>query len=126
MPAPFSRSTAVKIATGVLGRVGRATLAYLPRARRDSLLETLEPALRAGIADTSRAYGFRKPYLDTYVRVGSTPAALAQLDALLDSAEAAGAPLRAPTRWAIVTALLESTSSLHGLTLKKSGAPTTS
>jgi len=96
-----------QIATGVLGRVGRATLAYLPPARRDSALEALEPALRAGIADTSRAYGFRKPYLDTYVRVASTSTAVAHLDALLDSAEAAGAALRAPTRWAIVTALLE-------------------
>jgi len=96
-----------QITSGVLGRVGRATLAYLPRERRDSALAALEPALRAGIADASKGYGFRKPYLDTYVRVAGTPSALAHLDALLDSTEAAGAPLRAPTRWAIVTALLE-------------------
>ncbi len=96
-----------QIVTGVLSRVGRATLAYLPRARRDSVLAELEPALQAGADDTTRSYGFRKPYLDTYVRVASTPMALENLDALLDSTQAAGAPLRAPTRWAIVTALLE-------------------
>src|SRR5688500_13423659 len=96
-----------QIVTGVLARVGRATLAYLPRPRRDSVLVELEPALRAGVDDATRPYGFRKPYLDTYVRVASTPVALDYLDALLDSTQAAGAPLRAPTRWAIVTALLE-------------------
>ena len=96
-----------QIVTGVLSRVGRATLAYLPRPRRDSVLVELEPALRAGADDATRPYGFRKPYLDTYVRVASTPVALDYLDALLDSTQAAGAPLRAPTRWAIVTALLE-------------------
>jgi aminopeptidase N len=96
-----------QIVSGVLGRVGRAVVAYLPTARRDSAMASVEQALRAGAADGSRAYGFRKPYLDTYIRVASTPAALRHLDALLDSSEVAGAPLRAPTRWAIVTALLE-------------------
>ena len=96
-----------QILGGVLGRTARAVLAYLPPARRDSALRTFEPALRSGLGDARRPYGFRKPYLDTYIRVGESPAALAHLDAMLDSTEAAGAPLRAPTRWAIVTALLE-------------------
>jgi aminopeptidase N len=96
-----------QIVSGVLGRVGRAVVAYLPPARRDSALKSVEAALRAGAGDASKAYGFRKPYLDTYIRVAGTSSALAHLDAMLDSAQAAGAPLRAPTRWAIVTALLE-------------------
>jgi aminopeptidase N len=96
-----------QIVAGVLGRVGRATLAYLPAERRDSAQPTVEKVLRRGLADPDRPYGIRKPYLDTYIRVAGTPSALAQLDALLDSTEAAGAPLRAPTRWAIVTALIE-------------------
>jgi aminopeptidase N len=70
-------------------------------------LTAFEPALRAGAGDATRPYGVRKPYLDTYIRVAGSPGALAHLDALLDSTEAAGAPLRAPTRWAIVTALVE-------------------
>jgi aminopeptidase N len=96
-----------QIVSGVLGRVGRAVVAYLPPARRDSALKFVERALREGSADASKAYGFRKPYLDTYIRVAGTPSAFAHLDAMLDSAQAAGAPLRAPTRWAIVNALIE-------------------
>ena len=96
-----------QIVSGVLGRVGRAILAYLPPERRDSALASVEQALRAGVANKSQPYGIRKPYLDTYVRVAGTPEALADLDALLDSTQVAGAPLRAPTRWAIVNALIE-------------------
>ncbi|HEX5075837.1 MAG TPA: M1 family aminopeptidase [Gemmatimonadaceae bacterium] len=96
-----------QVVAGVLGRVGRAIVAYLPAERRDSGLANVEKLLRRGSADPDRPYGIRKSYLDTYIRVAGTPAALAHLDALLDSAEAAGAPLRAPTRWAIVTALIE-------------------
>jgi aminopeptidase N len=82
-------------------------LAYLPPARRDSALGSVEQALRAGVADGTQPYGIRKPYLDTYIRVAGSPAALSELDALLDSTEVAGASLRAPTRWAIVNALIE-------------------
>jgi aminopeptidase N len=96
-----------QIVAGVLARVGRAVVAYLPPARRDSALAFVEKALRRGAADPDHPYGIRKPYLDTYIRVAGTPSALAHLDALLDSTDAAGAPLRAPTRWAIVTALIE-------------------
>ena len=96
-----------QVVAGVLGRVGRAIVAYLPAERRDSALATVEKLLRRGSADPDRPYGIRKSYLDTYIRVAGTPSAVAQLDALLDSTEAAGAPLRAPTRWAIVTALIE-------------------
>ena len=96
-----------QIVGGVLGRVGRAFVAYLPAERRDSALANVEKLLRRGSADPDRPYGIRKSYLDTYIRLAGTPSALAHLDALLDSTEAAGAPLRAPTRWAIVTALIE-------------------
>ena len=96
-----------QVVAGVLGRVGRAIVAYLPAERRDSALATVEKLLRRGSADPDRPYGIRKSYLDTYIRVAGTPSAVAHLDALLDSTEAAGAPLRAPTRWAIVTALIE-------------------
>jgi aminopeptidase N len=101
------RETDEQILAGVIGRVGRAVVAYLPPERRDSVLPSIEAALRKGAGDASRPYGFRKPYLDTYIRVAGTPASITHLDALLDSTDAAGAPLRAPTRWAIVTALIE-------------------
>jgi aminopeptidase N len=103
----LSRESDEQIVSGVLGRVSRAAIAYLEPARRDSVMPSLERALREGAGDARRPYGLRKPYLDAYIRVASSPGALAHLDALLDSAEAAGAPLRPPTRWAIVTALIE-------------------
>jgi aminopeptidase N len=70
------------------------------------VLPDVERVLRAGADDTAHPYGLRKSHLDAYVAIARSPAALASLDALLDSATAAGAPLRAPTRWAIVTALV--------------------
>ena len=61
-------------------------------------------AARARAADdAARPYGIRKAHLDALIAAAQSPAALAALDARLDSATAAGAPLRAPTRWAIVT-----------------------
>jgi aminopeptidase N len=90
----------------VLGRATRAVNAYLAPARRDALLPALERALRAGADDSARSYGVRKAHLDALVAVAGTPNTLAALDSLLDRPEAAGAPLRAPTRWAIVTRLV--------------------
>ena len=64
-----------QIVAGVLGRVGRAMVAYLPAERRDSALATVEKLLRRGAADPDRPYGIRKSYLDTYIRVAGTPSA---------------------------------------------------
>ncbi|HKG95309.1 MAG TPA: M1 family aminopeptidase [Gemmatimonadaceae bacterium] len=103
-----------QIAASTLGRLTRATGAYLSRAQRDSALPAVEAMLRAGAADSARPYGLRKLHFDALVQVASSPLALRYLDSLLDSAGAPGAPppplgepLRAPSRWAIVTALLE-------------------
>jgi aminopeptidase N len=95
-----------QLAPFVVARLTRAAEAYLGPADDAALRPELERVLRAGAADTSRPYSVRKAQLDAYVALGRSPAALAHLDALLDSAAAAGAPLRAPTRWAIVTALV--------------------
>jgi aminopeptidase N len=90
----------------LLGRLTRAVNAYLGPARRDSLLPSVERVLRAGADDASRSYGVRKAHLDALIAVSGTARALAALDSLLDRPEAAGAPLRAPTRWSIVTRLV--------------------
>src|SRR5262249_39089585 len=45
--------------------------------------------------------------LDAYIALARTPAATARLTAWLDSTSTAGLPLREPTRWAIVTHLVE-------------------
>ncbi|HEY5088195.1 MAG TPA: ERAP1-like C-terminal domain-containing protein, partial [Gemmatimonadaceae bacterium] len=57
-------------------------------------------------SDAMRPYEIRKPNLDALIRVTHTTTGLEYLDHLLDSTTAAGAPLRAPTRWAIVTQLI--------------------
>jgi len=97
-----------QIVASVLGRTARAAQAYLTPAQRDTVLPALERVLRATAADSARPYGIRKNALDALISVAATPAALGALDALLDSARAAGEPLRSPTRWAIVTTLLAS------------------
>ena len=95
-----------QVAPFVVARLARAAEAYLGTADRGALGPDIERVLRAGAADSARPYSVRKAQLDAYVALARSPGALAHLDALLDSATAAGAPLRAPTRWAIVTALV--------------------
>ncbi len=90
----------------LLGRVSRATSAYMEGPRRDTLVAALETSLLAAANDQARSYGIRKNNLDTFIGVAQSSHALATLDAMLDSTAVAGAPLRAPTRWAIVTALV--------------------
>ena len=99
-----------QIAGRLLARVSRATNAYVPAsaspADRVERRTRMEDAFLRGAVDTSRSYGLRKSFLDAYIGVASTPGALDRLDAWLDSARAAGEPLRQPTRWSIVTQLV--------------------
>jgi aminopeptidase N len=94
-----------QIVAGILGRLTRATTAYLGTVQRDALLPDVERALLAGANDSARSYGIRKAHLDAYVQVAATAAAVDVLDGMLDSATVAGETLRAPTRWALVTRL---------------------
>ena len=48
----------------------------------------------------------RKSQLDALIELARSPAVLAHFDAALDSSTIFGLPLRAPTRWAIVTRLV--------------------
>ncbi|MEJ7812179.1 MAG: M1 family aminopeptidase [Gemmatimonadaceae bacterium] len=96
-----------QIVSGVLARVSRATEAYLADEAHAAVIGPLEHGLAAAADDSARAYGIRKAHLDALISVATSPGALVALDARLDSATAAGAPLRPPTRWAIVTALIE-------------------
>ena len=95
-----------QVAPFVVARLARAVEAYLGAGDEAALRPEVERVLRAGAADSARPYSVRKAQLDAYVGLARSPEALAYLDALLDSATAAGAPLRAPTRWAIVTTLV--------------------
>ena len=88
-----------------LRHVTRAADAYLLSEESAAVLPALETSLRSVATDDSRPYEIRKPNLDALIRVTHTQAGLDYLDQLLDSTTAAGAPLRAPTRWAIVAQL---------------------
>ncbi|MEO7101747.1 MAG: M1 family aminopeptidase [Gemmatimonadaceae bacterium] len=89
-----------------LRHVSRAADAYLSPSEKASILPGLETSLRDVANDPNRRYEIRKPNLDALIRVTQTSDGLRYLDGLLDSATAAGSPLRAPTRWAIVTRLV--------------------
>jgi aminopeptidase N len=63
--------------------------------------------LLAGASNAERSYGLRKNQLDAYIALARTPPATQRLTAWLDSVSTAGVPLRQPTRWNIVTRLVE-------------------
>jgi aminopeptidase N len=96
-----------QIVSSILTRVARTSHAYLSPGVRDSLVPALEAVLGRVADDTTRPYGIRKAHLDALISIAETPATLTRVEAILDGATVAGAPLRPPTRWAIVTKLVE-------------------
>lgn len=88
-----------------LGRLSRAMNAYLVDAARDSLLPRVEEFLWSGAGDATRAYGIRRAYLDAFISVSRTPAALDRLRGVLAADSAAGDAVKDPLRWEIVTHL---------------------
>lgn len=99
--------TEEQIASGMVSRLTRATSSYLSDAQQASTIANVESALLTGASNAERSYGIRKNHLDAYIGVARTPAAITRLTAWLDSTSTAGLPLRQPTRWAIVTRLVE-------------------
>jgi aminopeptidase N len=79
----------------------------LSSGQQAEIIGTVEAALLAGASDAKQPYGVRKNELDAYISTARTPAATAHLAAWLDSTSTAGIPLRQPTRWSIVTHLVE-------------------
>ena len=104
--AEMPREKDDQIASRVLGRMGRALESYVSEAERAALLPRVEAMLLERASDTALGYSLRKSHFDTYVGVAGTPEGLRRLDAWLDSASAAGMPLRQPSRWSIVTSLI--------------------
>ncbi len=90
----------------LVSRVSTALTRYASDAARDSLLPRAEALVLAGAADTARAYGPRKNFVDAAIGLARSPASLARVDGWLDRDSIVGLPLRPPTRWSIVTRLL--------------------
>jgi aminopeptidase N len=98
-----------QIAARLLGRIGRAIENYLRTAENAEdaeILRKAEVTFLRGATDALNTYGLRKSYFDAYVANARTPYALTHITSWLDSASAARMPLRQPTRWSIVTALI--------------------
>lgn len=111
-----------QIAAALTARMGVAVARYGSGAARDSLQPAIERALLAGATETTLAYGQRKSQLDALIGSAQSSASLARLDAWLDGDTAAGLPLRAPTRWAIVTRLVANGYPSAALRLKAESA----
>jgi aminopeptidase N len=96
-----------QLAAGIVTRMTRATSSYLSPAQQSDIIGTVESALLAGASDAKGTYGLRKNQLDAYISSARTQAAMSRLASWLDSTQTAGIPLRQPTRWSIVTHLVE-------------------
>jgi len=95
-----------QIVAGIIGRLRRGIEAYVSTATRDSILPAAEVLLLECARDAQRPYGIRKSALDAYIDLAATASDAGRLDAWLDSASAAGLPLREPSRWSIITQLV--------------------
>ncbi len=96
-----------QIAGGIVSRMTRAASAYLSESQQDITVPRVEQALLAGASDAHASYGLRKSKLDAYIGVARSPTAIERITSWLDSTAAAGMPLRQPTRWSIITHLVE-------------------
>jgi aminopeptidase N len=96
-----------QIAAGIVGRLTQAASSYLSAEQQNAVAAQVEGVLLAGASDPERSYGVRKNQLDAFITMARTPGAIARLAAWLDSTSTAGIPLRQPTRWTIVTHLVE-------------------
>lgn len=95
-----------QLAGTLVGRLGASVARYAGPVVRDALLPEIERLLVAGASDSTRSYGTRKSHLDAYVGLAQRDGTLGQLRSWLGSDSAAGLPLRAPSRWGIVTRLI--------------------
>jgi aminopeptidase N len=96
-----------QIAAGIVTRMTRAVSSYLSASQRQAIIGSVEDTLLAGASNAQRSYGLRKTQLDAYVSLARTPMATRRLTAWLDSTSTAGLQLRQPTRWNIITHLVE-------------------
>lgn len=96
-----------QIASGIVGRLTRASSTYLSDAQQAAVAGGVEQLLLSGASDGNLSYGLRKTQLDAFISSARTPASIGRLMAWLDSSSTAGMPLRQPTRWSIIQRLVE-------------------
>jgi aminopeptidase N len=91
----------------VLARMERAVTAYLDRDAREAIQSEVEKVLWQGAGNTTESYGVRKAYVDAFIALAASADGLGKLAGVLSADSVAGEPLRDPTRWDVVTRLLE-------------------
>jgi aminopeptidase N len=96
-----------QLAAGIVTRLSRATATYISSAQERDVIAAVERTFLTLASDAARPYGIRKNALDAFIGIARTPGALATVASWLDSSSTAGLPLRQPTRWMIVTHLVE-------------------
>jgi aminopeptidase N len=96
-----------QIASGIVSRLSTAASTYLSAEQQQALAESLESTLLRGASDSLRAYGLRKDHLDAYIATARSGPAIERLVGWLDSTSAGGLRLLQPTRWSIVSHLIE-------------------
>jgi aminopeptidase N len=96
-----------QIAAGLVSRLTRAASTYLSDAQQAATIGRVEALLLAGASNAQNGYGLRKNQLDAFISLARSPAGIARLGAWLDSSSTAGIPLRQPTRWSIITRLVD-------------------
>jgi aminopeptidase N len=101
------RESDEQIVPVILARLDRAVRAYLLTDARARIQPDVERTLWQGAADTARAYGVRKAFVDAFIGIAASADAIARLDTLFAADSVAGEPLKDPTRWDMATRLLE-------------------
>ena len=96
-----------QIIASLLNQTTRAVTAYMSEEYRTQIQLKMQGDLLMVALHGQQSYGVRKLHLDALIRVAESPLVLTYLDSLLDGGTVVGAPLGAPTRWAIVTQLVE-------------------
>jgi aminopeptidase N len=95
-----------QLAGTLVGRLTTSLTRYGSASARDAMLPDVERLLLTGASDSTRSYGTRKSHLDAYIGLARSPGALARLRGWLAGDTITGLPLRAPTRWSLVTRLV--------------------
>ena len=96
-----------QIASGIVGRLTRATSTYLSESQQSTVIGGVEQLLLRGASDSKLSNKDHKTQHDTNNTTARTPGSVARLMAWLDSSSTAGLPLRQPTRWTIIQRLVE-------------------
>ena len=102
----LARETDEQISRTILARGATALQLYLSGAASAAIQPRWEAALIARMDDTHLGYGLRKAALDQLIVTARQPAALNRLRMILTGAPFVDAPVRQPTRWAIIRRLI--------------------